>query len=518
MVDSAAEKDGATPSAPAPSSEPGSGSPGSGAKGSVSKTSVDDGDEPESEVASPESDASAIPSHDGDITAPDETSKPAEEARDEPELDTIANGQSIHEEEIETLAGKAKTDATDSADQSGARAATPRRSPAASPPPARDAIPSDTSTAPKMPASGGGDPPGELAPAESDVPPPPRPSSGRRPTAKTVSLDTPSDALTSEAATEKRHAARRADSSDDIDASWGSPHKPGLPPRPRTPRPRPGSTTEASPVGTSPASLGLGARPLSKRPLSDPIDDAPTDDEPETAEASRPVGVVGPASMDPHDADATAALPPHHGAPSSLPSHGAAIAAATAPLGPTAVELHREDEDDPTIVNYPQGGADDERTAVHPSRGPFVAPIAGAQDDTPLEPKKTADFPPGFLAGSFSSREAAVEAALAAATGKQEDDAKPEREQQIVVAIATLLGVGMVLGALGAYLTARAVASGDADAGASLAGANVVCCISLFAAGFASLQPKQQARIGLCAASAAMLLIGFIWILGASIG
>ena len=87
-----------------------------------------------------------------------------------------------------------------------------------------------------------------------------------------------------------------------------------------------------------------------------------------------------------------------------------------------------------------------------------------------------------------------------------------------MVAIATLLGVGMVLGALGAYLTARAVASGDADAGASLAGANVVCCISLFAAGFASLQPKQQARIGLCAASAAMLLIGFIWILGASIG
>ena len=172
----------------------------------------------------------------------------------------------------------------------------------------------------------------------------------------------------------------------------------------------------------------------------------------------------------------------------------------------------------PTIVNYPQGTPDDERTAVHPSRGPFVAPIPGIQDDAALEPKKTADFPAGFSPGTFASREAAVEAALAAATGRQEDDSKPELEQHIVVAIATLLGVGMVLGALGAYLTASAVASGDAEAGASLAGANVVCCISLFAAGFASLQPKQQARIGLCVASGAMLLIGFIWILGASMG
>lgn len=502
MVDSAAEKDGATPAAPAPSSEPGSDSPSSGAKESVSKTPSTDEAAAESGSSTPRSGVAT----EGQDDAAD-SSRPAGEV-EEPHA---SDDSPVHEEEIETLAGKAKSD---SADESGARAATPRQSPAASLPRARDPIASDTSTAPQLHAT---DPPGELAPAESDVPPPPRPASNQRPTAKTVSLDTPSDALASEAATEKRHAARRADSSDDVDASWSSP-KPGLPPRPRTPRPRPASTTEASPVGSSPASLGLGVRPLSKRPLAEPIHDAPTDDEPETAEASRPAGLGGHGTtpLDPHDADATAALPPHQATPSSLPA--SAPAAMPAPLGPTAVELHREDEDDPTIVNYPQGGHDDERTAVHPSRGPFVAPIPGLQDEAAIEPKKTAELPVGFGPGSFASREAAVEAALAAATGKREDDSKPELEQQIIVAIATLLGVGMVLGALGAYLTARAVASGDASAGASLAGANVVCCISLFAAGFASLQPKQQARIGLCVASGAMLLIGFIWILGASMG
>jgi hypothetical protein len=374
-------------------------------------------------------------------------------------------------------------------------------------------------------------PPGEIAPAESDVPPPPRPASSRRIAAKTVSLDTPPEAL-AEATTEKRRAARRSDSSDDVDSGWGgSPPSPGLPPRPRTPRPRPGSSSPG-PSSSSPASLGLGARPA-KRPLAPhDTDDEATADETAMTEPGLPPGLAGDdatntnvVAQDPTDADATAALtaqaspavasaPPAPLTPST-PASGPAVAP-----GPTAPALHEEDEDDPTVVNYPQGGRDEEPTAVHPSRGPFVPPIADpAAAAAALEVSPpSSELPPELVDGDpFASREAAVQAALAAATERPSLQlSNPAREQQIVVVIATLLGIGMVLGAVGAYLTARAVAAGETSAGASLAGANVVCCISLFAAGFASLQPKEQARIGLSIASGVMLLVGFVWILAAA--
>lgn len=168
----------------------------------------------------------------------------------------------------------------------------------------------------------------------------------------------------------------------------------------------------------------------------------------------------------------------------------------------------------PSSPAPPRQAHDEEATAVHPSRGPF--PVGTGEPPPsrgPLPTPTDLGFP-----GMLSPRQAAVEQALAAAKGDREQALDSRLEQQLVAALATLFGVGLLLSALDAYLMARAIGTGQAAAGASLAGANVVCCISLFAAGFASLQREQRAKIALACASALMLFIGFLWMLVAALG
>jgi non-specific serine/threonine protein kinase len=431
---------------------------------------------------------------------------------------------------------------------------TPKRSPAAS----ATAV-SQTSV----------DPPGEIAPAESDVPPPPK--AGRRSKAKTVTLSEaeamglPPSQVLGDHTTQKR-AAAHALAEDGVDEEWAAPSP--SPSRPSSDRSRPGppkpavlplrSSARKAPrplPASSPASLGLGARPNSARPnaarphpasapsasspgasspgasspgagspgtAGAPTDLESSDDDLPTTEADRPPELLAEMLAEPTDTNIRLPDPSDADATTALPTQPRERRTATRAGGaePTATALHEEDEDGPTIVNYPAAAVDDEATAVHPSRGPFLAPIAPAPGAPPPRPlATTAELPPSAnpFAAVGNQREAAVLAALAAATeAPTETERDPQREQQLVVASAVLLGVGMVLGALGAYLTASAIAAGRSSAGASLAGANVTCCISLFAAGFATLQPKENARVALSVGAAVMQVVCFIWMLVAA--
>jgi len=200
----------------------------------------------------------------------------------------------------------------------------------------------------------------------------------------------------------------------------------------------------------------------------------------------------------------------------------------------TAAALFEEDEDGPTMVARLPVRPDEEATQVQPGAiattqptpASFAAPVAAApapaagpiaQPEPPRPMMQSSPAPPPPLAAmmgmSYAEREAAVTAALEAATGSATKIGE-KRERFVDAAVATVLGVGMVVGALSSYMSvdAQAVSSNKAPSYAAL---TVLVTITLFLAGVAPLQRRGEVRLTLIGLSAVMLMFTFvrlIWI------
>ena len=223
-------------------------------------------------------------------------------------------------------------------------------------------------------------------------------------------------------------------------------------------------------------------------------------------------------------------------------------AAPPAPRGATTHQLHTEDEDGPTMVAYAHSAPDEEATQLHNAPAPrapalqppglMTPPPHGALGDPrPFPPpsERTANLPHPLAAAPLplaaaplappvptapmagvqaALREAAVQAALAAATSNEDSpEAQAQRVERLETLITVLLGVGLVVGALGGYLSAAAVADGEGARGAAYAGTSLVASFALFGCGLAALQRRVQTKVALVIVSAALLVFALARVL-----
>jgi hypothetical protein len=282
-------------------------------------------------------------------------------------------------------------------------------------------------------------------------------------------------------------------------------------------------------------------------PAGDGIDDASTFD---TA-----IGPpVGPANGTTTARHAPAFVPAPSGVQPPAPSPPGASPAPLRP-GPTQ-HLHPDDEDGPTMVAFPPSLPDQEATHLHNSFGPrspgelsrppatapphgalggprpelpasertvnLPNPLLGVAPPPPPPPAPVqavvgpAAAPPPvapppvatpMLGVQAALREAAVQAALAAATASEDSpEAVALRAERLDTVVTVLLGVGLVAGALGSHLSASALRDGEAARGAAYAATSLVASFALFGSGLAALQKRSAVKISLVLVSAALLV------------
>jgi hypothetical protein len=327
---------------------------------------------------------------------------------------------------------------------------------------------------------------------------------------------------------------------DDGEADDDTAERPGIAPGPARPVPVPPRTAPRRPLGRPPT---VAARPRPKATKDDGNEERPTDrlkrktpapDEsgprsPSRADgeseftdtsidtldqkatlpsgAPRALAAAETPSSEP-DADATA--------PYQLEQHGEnpAMAAVAGPRAghKTANALHSEDEDGPTLIaqypspKRPSGAQAEEATelmalATEPPAPPLpAAPAPNMTSSAPLP--MTSSVPPNHhLRSQFMEREAAVQAALAAATGQARDpDAlAAHRAHLFELATVGVLGAGAVLAAALSIIP-----------GTDASKLNMPLAVALFLGGLVPLQRREPVKVALLALAGVLLFVAFV--------